>query len=397
MSDGIDYGVETGERFGRFVYWLVKTYPPDKFNDESLMNMLRREFPNREATTGQRTFQTIRAYRNYAAKTPDRLGIQTDADAAAVMARLGGGTKAVLDLRIQQERERRIDLWRRLLEQDGPHRVAPGLLRQLGIYGGAQGIWVDKKKTKQVTDDGTGVTVGVLHTGSSYADDLSEDGVIYHYPSTKRQAGRDDAEVAATKAAGRLAIPVFVVHCPSPSSSKRNVELAWVEGWSDESRQFFLSFGESQPRLLDQDKCEEEPFVLTDSSSNSKTTTSKTRPNQKRFQFRVSQRYGMSCAVCGVDVTEVLDAAHIRPKLKRGTDDPRNGLILCSNHHRAFDANLFAFEPESLKVVCRESGPSAPELGIRFDSLSHVRRKPHVEALRWRWKQWKKHNHTDSE
>jgi hypothetical protein len=29
-----------------------------------------------------------------------------------------------------------------------------------------------------------GVAVGLLHTGSSYADDLAEGGVIYHYPQT---------------------------------------------------------------------------------------------------------------------------------------------------------------------------------------------------------------------
>ena len=46
-------------------------------------------------------------------------------------------------------------------------------MRELGIYGGAQGIWVDKARTGELTPGGSGVTVSVLHTGQSYADDLA--------------------------------------------------------------------------------------------------------------------------------------------------------------------------------------------------------------------------------
>jgi putative restriction endonuclease len=38
----------------------------------------------------------------------------------------------------------------------------------------------------------------VLHNGSSYDDDLSDDGIIYHFPDTERHAGRDAAETAVT-------------------------------------------------------------------------------------------------------------------------------------------------------------------------------------------------------
>jgi len=104
---------------------------------------------------------------------------------------------------VQQEMEYRRGMWNSLLKVGGPKGVAPGVLRDLGIYGGAQGVWVDKARTSSLTEDGTGVTVGLLHTGSSYADDLSDDGVLYHYPSTNRPRGRDLAEIEATKAAGR--------------------------------------------------------------------------------------------------------------------------------------------------------------------------------------------------
>ncbi len=59
------------------------------------------------------------------------------------------------------------------------------------MYGGAQGIWVDKARTGKLAENGNGVTVSLTHSGKSYPDDWSEDGVIYHYPDTHRPPGRD--------------------------------------------------------------------------------------------------------------------------------------------------------------------------------------------------------------
>jgi hypothetical protein len=92
-----------------------------------------------------------------------------------------------------------------------------------------------------------GATVGLLHTGSSYADDLSDDGVLYHYPNTNRPKGRDLAEIEATKAAGRLGLPVFVITYPSPGSARRDVHLGWVESWDDSLETFLITFGNIQP------------------------------------------------------------------------------------------------------------------------------------------------------
>jgi predicted restriction endonuclease len=88
-------------------------------------------------------------------------------------------------------------------------------------------------------------------------------------------------------------------------------------------------------------------------------------------------------------VLELLDAAHIGPKKEHGSDDPRNGLVLCPNHHRAFDIGFCAVHPENLEIQCKEGGPSAEALQIANASLAHLRRKPHKEALEWRWQRWK--------
>jgi hypothetical protein len=49
---------------------------------------------------------------------------------------------------IEIERTRRQNMWNSLINQGGPTNVSPHLLRQLNIYGGAQGIWVDKTQVK---------------------------------------------------------------------------------------------------------------------------------------------------------------------------------------------------------------------------------------------------------
>ncbi len=87
----------------------------------------------------------------------------------------------------------------------------------------------------------------------------------------------------------------------------------------------------------------------------------------------------------------MLQAAHIRPVSENGSDDPRNGLVLCANHHLAFDANLFAFDPETLDVVYKPSGVIGVDLGITNESLRHLKNKPHPDALMWRHTHWKRH------
>ena len=111
---------------------------------------------------------------------------------------------------ILDERERRQGLWERI-RSTPPSELKASLLRELRVYGGAQGIWVDSHVTSNASPDFPNITVSILHTGEHYPDDLSEEGLIYHYPETRRQAGRDRSEIEATKAAGKLGLQIFVI------------------------------------------------------------------------------------------------------------------------------------------------------------------------------------------
>jgi putative restriction endonuclease len=297
-------------------------------------------------------------------------------------------------LAVEEELRHRRGLWEKLKEKGGPSGVTPSVLRDLGIYGGAQGIWVDKARTGRITTNGEGITVAVLHTGSSYADDLAEDCVIYHYPQTRRPASRDQAEVNATKAAGRLQLPFFVIAYPTPNSNVRDVKLGWVESWDDQSRTFLITFGNEPPEPRAADVTEDTPFVLATPETRMRREV-KVRAGQQRFKFQVFKRYGPKCVVCGLTVKSLLDAAHIRSKLADGSDDPRNGLVLCANHHRAFDAGLFAIDP-TLEIRCLPDGPDRAALGLTLESIAHLSQPPHIDALSWLWNQWSKTSTSNS-
>jgi len=84
------------------------------------------------------------------------------------------------------------------------------------------------------------------------------------------------------------------------------------------------------------------PFINEEKITYSVTT-------QKRdaaFRNMILQEYDFTCSVCQMKfrIGDLIEsqAAHIVPKRKCGTDDPRNGLALCRTHHWAFDSGIFS-------------------------------------------------------
>jgi putative restriction endonuclease len=288
---------------------------------------------------------------------------------------------------VDDERLLRFALWGELQANAGPDAVTPVTLQQLRLYKGQRGIWVDKERTRAISDDGIGVTVTIVHTGTVYDDDLSDDGVIYRYPRTG-MPGRDENEIAATKNAGRQGIPVFIVAASAASPALRRVRLGWVAEWDDLTGQFLVVFGE-EPAPASPSLEDEAPFSAVENQPKRAALTVQ-RTGQARFHFNVFRRYGPECALCRIDIREVLDTPHLVPVASRGTNDPRNGLVMCATHHRAFDAHLFGIEPESLRIRFAANGPDARRLGIAASDLGCMRKKPHPEALIWRWEYWQK-------
>jgi hypothetical protein len=130
---------------------------------------------------------------------------------------------------IQTERERRFAMWSVLKQAGGPSGLSPSVIKETGVHRGQQGVFRDQRTTASLTPEGTGVTVGLLHTGTSYADDMTTDGVIYHYPVTNRPGPRDRNEVSATKLCGELGLPLFVVETPERTPTVRDVHIGWTQ------------------------------------------------------------------------------------------------------------------------------------------------------------------------
>jgi hypothetical protein len=164
---------------------------------------------------------------------------------------------------VASENDRRLGLWK-TLTSDNIENIEPKQLRDLRIYGGAQGIWVDKGQTTSSELGVDGATVSVLHTGRHYADDLSDDGVIYHYPQTSRPPARDAAEVQATKNAMLHKLPIFIILPGKSSQSLRSVKIGWVCDFDDTNRQFLILFGQETPPTYTKAEHETDPFRLTE-------------------------------------------------------------------------------------------------------------------------------------
>jgi putative restriction endonuclease len=292
-------------------------------------------------------------------------------------------------MNVQKELNRRIEMWQNLLRRVGtPENVEASLLRDLKFFAGQQGIYRDLTNTKDLSS--VGVTLSVLHIGKRYADDISDTEIIYHYPETQRTGNTDLNEIEATKNAGRLGLPLFVIS--ATNHNKRNVKVGRIEKWDDRSKTFLISFVDHPYEMpITQENSENidsQPFQTIQNERNGKKrTTITSRPGQQKFKFEVIKRYGPRCAICDIEVYHLLQAAHIVPVHNHGSDDPRNGIVLCANHHLAFDYGLFTIKPYTYEIEVKQF--SAQSLGITRNDINHLTKKPHDEALMWRMNNYK--------
>ena len=266
------------------------------------------------------------------------------------------------------EYRRRVKMWSKLRKAGGPLGVGAGLLRDLRIYGGGQGIWVDKAITGSVSPDGAGVAVGLLHTGER-CNDLSSDGAIYRYRRTARPHSRDIQEISAVKNAGLLGLPVFVVTTSGPGRSLRDVRAGWVEDWDDAAMTFLVAFGTIRRPIPCVAQDPGRLFAPVEPPSDRLAKAPRRTSSEARFRFGVFRRCGHQCAVCDIAVPELLDIIRLKPRPSKIDDDPANGLVLCALHKTAYEAGLFNIDPVTLHITTPSDGPSAAELNVTRTDL----------------------------
>jgi len=69
------------------------------------------------------------------------------------------------------------------------------------------------------------------------------------------------------------------------------------------------------------------------------------------FRHAVLDAYNNQCAICHCKEKKLLQAAHIVPVAKGGSDSVSNGICLCANHHLMFDSGLIKIDFKKLKLT----------------------------------------------
>lgn len=87
---------------------------------------------------------------------------------------------------------------------------------------------------------------------------------------------------------------------------------------------------------------------------------------QERFRETVLAAYGHQCAVCEVNTSALLRAAHIVPVVNSDDDSIQNGICLCANHEIAFDAGLLRILPDGSVHIYNDAGQEIERRTLRL-------------------------------
>ena len=283
--------------------------------------------------------------------------------------------------RVEEELAARLAAFEQLRSSANYPYLSAAEVRESGVYGGQQGVWVDKARTSALLP--SGVAVGLRHTGRHYADDLDETGVVYHYPKTRRPSARDRGEVDAIKAAEDLRLPVFVV---AEAGASRRVHMGWVVEHDDTAGIALVLFGDQELAELRPQPETTDVFVRGAERRRRRSIATRLE-RDPTFAFHAMRKYEGRCALTGIRVPDMLEAAHVVPVASGGSDHDGNAILLNAALHRAFDALLWTIHPRTLQVHVRGQGPAPVDMRIEQLNLTD-RPRPASEALEWRMDQF---------
>jgi len=114
------------------------------------------------------------------------------------------------------------------------------------------------------------------------------------------------------------------------------------------------------------------------------TIEAKVRLHQAEFRELVLAAYGRRCAISGLPIPDLLEAAHIIPdRDERGRPEIGNGICLSTLHHTAYDRNLLGIDPDgrihvARRVLEQHDGPTL-EMAIKEYHEHKIHLPRHIE------------------
>lgn len=124
------------------------------------------------------------------------------------------------------------------------------------------------------------------------------------------------------------------------------------EDWHNSWLWNAIEFGVVDPSAVVSDEVR-----VTDVTAPDVLRTVRQRTSQQKFRSLLLENFPNECAICGIDVVEVLEAAHLVAHAEGGAASLNNGRLLCANHHRAFDAGLYVWTGSTFRWVRDELEP----------------------------------------
>ncbi|HFQ5091670.1 TPA: HNH endonuclease [Vibrio vulnificus] len=268
---------------------------------------------------------------------------------------------------IIKEIERRQRLFNAISYVDIAIDVKPSKLRDLGIYGGAAGVWVNSDVTRGVVSPSSGVAVSILHTGKNYSDNMSSNGIDYDFPNTNRNGSHDQNEIQALKNCFESKIPLFVISKAS-NQKLRNVHIGLVQTFDEINAKAFIRFVAQDklfPTANETIKESQAEYKVTfenevneslDDSSENRQRRLASRSTKPKVVYRLVQDYRRDpdvvaealyraegfCEKCKEKAPFIkrsngepyLEVHHIIPLSQGGLDSLENVISLCPNCHR---------------------------------------------------------------
>ena len=198
------------------------------------------------------------------------------------------------------------------------------------------------------------LSVNSSYKQDRYRDEQTPDGVLYSY-----QGDNPDNHFNRWLRSAHLLDVPLVYFVGTRPNWYRPIYPTFVEQDLPAELRVLLTFGKMRGPYD-----EREPFHIPDEIERRYVVREvKQRIHQAQFRGAVLPAYRDRCAICRLKEIRLLDASHIVGDAEdEGEPVIRNGLSLCSIHHRSFDQDLVGIAPDlrvhvSRRLLDDDDGP----------------------------------------